>query len=94
MQAAVEISKKRSLEDNALDRPVKRVYSSTSHKRRTGDTNKRPSRVNRTANRDSQLLVLEGKVQAIPVGTQTQVEGAYVQHARSGRTVRLPTRFR
>src|SRR4051812_7859940 len=76
IQFAAEISK-RSLEDNALNQPAKRIRSTTSHRRHTGDTYKRPSQVNRTVNGDSKLSVSEGKVQATPIGTQTQIEGAF-----------------
>jgi hypothetical protein len=69
MQVAAEISKKRSLEDNALNRPAKRIRSTTSHRCNTGDTYKQQSQVNRTANGDSKLSVSEGKVQATLIGT-------------------------
>jgi hypothetical protein len=93
-QVAAKISKKRSLKENALNRPAKTIPLTTYHRRHTGDTYEQLSQVDRAANGDSGPSVSEGKVQEPPIGTQTQIEGAFVQHARSGRIVRLPTRFR
>ena len=69
MQVAAKISKKRSLEENRSNQPVKRICSTTSHRCHTGDTYKRLSQINREANGDSILLVVEGKVQATPIST-------------------------
>ena len=61
MQAAAEISKKRSLEDNTLDQRAKTIPLTTSYRRYTSDTYKQLNQVNKTANRDSEPLVLKGK---------------------------------
>jgi hypothetical protein len=91
---AIVRSKKRPLEEDEVDRPQKTVRISTSRTRNAGDSRDSSiGRSNRTAQKTPCTASnIEAASSDIHHGLQS--EKTISQFGRSGRAIRLPTRFR
>ena len=92
-QASVR-SKKRLLEDDGVDQPQKRVRLCASSTRNAGSSRVSSARAgNRTPQHNTQaVLGVERAFNDLDEGTQSEEAISHI--VRSGRAIRLPTRFR
>ena len=87
-------SKKRALEDDEVDQPQKRVRMSVSLTRNAGDSHASSIRLNTRVLKQSTYIISNAKTALNDIHEGVQSEDPISQFGRSGRAIRLPTRFR
>ena len=92
-QAAIQ-SKKRPLEDNKVDQPRKRVHMITSHMCNAEDSHTSSIGPNTKTVKQSSRTISDTERSFDVIGQDKQLEDPILHSGRSGRAIRLPTRFR
>ena len=94
LKEAATQSKKRSLADDAGDRPQKRVRTNASRTRTAPNSRPASSKLDTAiAEHSATPISEEGEAPSV-VQKGRKLEVPISQFGRSGRTIRLPTRFR
>ena len=93
-KAAAVQSKKRLLEEDEVDHPRKRVRTTTSRRRNADSTRDSNIGLNTGSVQHSTRAILDQLENASAVRQADHSEDLFSYSGRSGRAVRLPTRFR
>ncbi len=87
-------SRKRSLEEDEVDQPQKRPCTNASRIRSTGNSRASSIQVDTRVAQQSIRTISQSENRSEGVQQEIEVDGQISHSGRSGRAVRLPTRFR
>jgi hypothetical protein len=87
-------SKKRALKDDGVDQPQKRVRMTVSLTRNAGDSHASSIGLNTRVPKQSTCMISNAKKALNDIHEGVQSEDPISQFGRSGRAIRLPTRFK